>query len=228
MQHSDADPSRQNADSLAAASAPSYSTTEVARLLNVSTQTVQKWVDLGHLAAWKTLGGHRRISVESVKLFVTSQTVPAAQQTTRTVREATPGQAAQPIKALLVDDDPFQLELLQAMLSSTSQAFEISTASNGFDALLQVGRNMPDILITDIVMAGMDGIEMLRSLHQNVHSAKLPTIAISSYSADEVLHRGGLPEGVEFIPKPIDRQRLLKAIADIMAAPGASAEQPVA
>lgn len=226
MQHSDADPSRQNADSLAAASAPSYSTTEVARLLNVSTQTVQKWVDLGHLAAWKTLGGHRRISVESVKLFVTSQTVPAAQQASRPAREATPGQAALPVKILLVDDDPFQLDLLQAMLSSTQRQFDISTASNGFDALLQVGRRMPDILITDIVMAGMDGIEMLRSLHQNVHSAKLPTIAISSYSADEVLHRGGLPEGVEFIPKPIDRQRLLKAIEDFLAASAGEQAHP--
>ncbi|MEY2842846.1 MAG: hypothetical protein RI920_883, partial [Pseudomonadota bacterium] len=45
----------------------SYSTTEIAQRLGISTQTVQRWVDTGKLEAWKTLGGHRRIEAESAE-----------------------------------------------------------------------------------------------------------------------------------------------------------------
>ncbi len=48
----------------------SYSTVEVSRRLGVSIQTVQRWVDSGHLKAWKTLGGHRRISAESAETLL--------------------------------------------------------------------------------------------------------------------------------------------------------------
>lgn len=47
-----------------------YSTVEIARRLGVSIQTVQRWVDAGHLKAWKTMGGHRRISAESAEALL--------------------------------------------------------------------------------------------------------------------------------------------------------------
>lgn len=199
-------------DALAAASAPSYSTTEVARLLKVSTQTVQKWVDQGHLAAWKTLGGHRRISVESVRLFVTSQTVASAppRATASTQRaEAAP-------RVLVVDDDDFQLELLTTMLGSAGRPLQVRTASNGFDALMQMGKQLPDLLVTDIAMNGMDGLEMLKSLRLNPASANLPAIVISGLSAAQLQEKGGLPTGIHFVPKPVDPQHLRMAIDQLL------------
>ena len=53
---------------------PSYSTAHLARRLGVSVPTVQRWVDLGHLKAWKTVGGHRRIDAESAENFIRVQT----------------------------------------------------------------------------------------------------------------------------------------------------------
>lgn len=195
------------------ASGPSYSTTEVARLLNVSTQTVQKWVDLGHLLAWKTLGGHRRISAESVNVFVAGQTIPATTPKPPVPNKTSKGGG---LEVLVVDDDASQIELLEATLTRQYPQLTLLVANDGFNALLQVGQRLPDLLITDVVMNGMDGIEMLRSLRNNAHSAGLPAIAISNYSADEIRFRGGLPEGVEFLAKPVDRVRLYEIIDKIL------------
>ena len=52
---------------------PSYSTAHLARRLGVSVPTVQRWVDLGHVKAWKTVGGHRRIDAESAEDFIRVQ-----------------------------------------------------------------------------------------------------------------------------------------------------------
>ena len=51
----------------------SYSTADVARRLGVSVPTVQRWVDLGYLKAWKTVGGHRRIDAETADRFIAAQ-----------------------------------------------------------------------------------------------------------------------------------------------------------
>ena len=68
---------------------PSLSTAEVARLFRVSVPTIQRWVDAGHLKAWKTPGGHRRVDAASVQAL-----------------RAGPAQAAGPVQVVVVDDNP--------------------------------------------------------------------------------------------------------------------------
>jgi len=83
---------------------PSFSTAHVARRLGVSVPTVQRWVDLGHLKAWKTVGGHRRIDAGSAEDFIRLQSAKLG--------VAAIGPAAAPFLALVVDDNPDDRDLL--------------------------------------------------------------------------------------------------------------------
>lgn len=197
---------------------PSFSTTEVAKLLQMSTQTVQRLVDHGELAAWKTPGGHRRISTESVRQFVTGRKLlnTPFSPTPAGAEPVVPRPGAEGWRVLVVDDDHYQLELLQAMLAGRDKSLHIQVTDNGFQALLLIGQEVPDLLITDVFMEGMDGLEMLRAVRSNPKSSHLPAVAISGLSAEEVLDRGGLPSGVKFVPKPINPDRLFKAMNDLI------------
>lgn len=196
--------------------AGSYSTLEVARMLKVTVQTVQRWVDAGHLLAWRTVGGHRRIDGESLQRFreATGELGLSSPESTPTpplLSAPAPSEpAVETIRVLVVDDDPGDRELLGYLLGWLRPDWQIDYADNGFAALLSIGRTPPHLLITDMVMPHLDGPAMLRSLRDNDELAGMRILAVSSHSADEVATRGGLPEGVPFLGKPLDRTGLLR------------------
>jgi len=172
----------------------SYSTAEVARRLGVSIPTVQRWVDAGHLLAWKTVGGHRRIEAASAeRLFDSRGIVPEVQA------------PAQPISVMVVDDNPDDRDILVLLVETALPGATVSVAEGGFQALVAIGRTAPDILITDIVMPHMDGIEMLRQLATQCTVRPSAIIAVSSKTPQQRSKLGPLPDGVAFVAKPIDR-----------------------
>jgi excisionase family DNA binding protein len=176
-----------------------YSTIEVAQRLGVSVQTVQRWVDGGQLRAWKTLGGHRRIEAASADALFDAQ---AAGE--KWVKPPVAAVAARPLRVLVVDDDEADRELAVFLVSKALPLASIVTAASGFEALMQVGRDAPDVLVTDVMMPHMNGFEMLAHL---AGEATRPgfIVATSSHSASELAAIGELPDGVAFIAKPIDR-----------------------
>lgn len=194
----------------------SYSTIEVARRLGVSLQTVQRWVDAGRLTAWKTLGGHRRIEAASAeRLFAEHESrlgpAPAA--------EAPAGAAPTP-SALIVEDNDLDRELLVEMLGRVRQGVRIETVTDGFEALIAIGRSDPDILITDVHLPHMDGLEMLRRLSTETRPRQI--VAVSAFTADELPALRDLPPGVRFLRKPIDVQRLAEVLDGLDGLDGAA------
>ena len=173
----------------------SYSTAEVAKRLGVSIPTVQRWVDLGHLKAWKTVGGHRRIEAQSAeRLFAARDLLPVVNGST----------AATPISVMVVDDNPDDRDLLSALLETALPGAQIITAENGFQALVAIGQSVPDVVVTDIVMPHMNGFEMLRQLSTQCAVRPRVIIAVSSRTRAQFAQLGELPPDVRFIPKPID------------------------
>jgi excisionase family DNA binding protein len=169
----------------------SYSTADVAKRLGVSIPTVQRWVDLGHLKAWKTVGGHRRIEAESAERLFRAQGQPAS---------STPPAPS----VMVVDDNPDDRDLLSALLETALPGAQISTAENGFQALVAIGQSVPDVVVTDIVMPHMNGFEMLRQLSTQCAVRPRVIIAVSSRTRAQFAELGELPPDVRFIPKPID------------------------
>ncbi len=186
---------------------PFCTTREAARMLGVSLRTAQLWAESGLLTAWKTSGGHRRITLESVDKLLSgkppAEPAPAPQ-------EAAP-------RILVAEDDPIFQDLYEAMLACWAMQPRLTLASNGFDALVRIGLDRPDILITDLDMPGMDGFEMLRSLQSMPEMAHLAVIVVTGLSDAEIERRHGLPNNIPLLKKPIDFAALENLVAALVA-----------
>lgn len=204
---------------MAASSKPdSYSTAYVATRLGVSVPTVQRWVDAGHLKAWKTPGGHRRIDARSAEALFRN-------------RPSLDGDAAHadgppPLKIVIVDDNPDDRELLALWVDTALPGAQVTLADNGFQGLVAIGQIAPEVVITDIMMPRMDGVEMLNQLAQHCAVRPRVLIATSSLNPSQLAQHGTLPEGVHFLAKPMvpgDFFQLLRsALASGATTPGAA------
>jgi excisionase family DNA binding protein len=185
----------------------SYSSSEAAQLLQVSVQTIQKWVDAGHVQAWKTLGGHRRISADSLHALMQRQGL-------------TPPDAplADSPAILIAEDNPDDAELLQTQIRRLCPSARLTVVSDGFEALLQIGRACPDWLFTDVMMPGMNGVAMIRRLQLDPASHALRIVVMTSHTPQEIAALGDLPANVHWLAKPLERTRLA-ALLDSQAVP---------
>lgn len=188
---------------------PSYTTIEVAKRLGVSMQTVQRWVDAGRLKAWKTLGGHRRIEAQSAELLFQAQALATGRAPAPPVTEQP---AVEPLRVVVVDDNAIDRELLAQMVLAALPGARITMAENGFQALVSIGRQAPDIVVTDIHMPHMDGFEMIRHLCEDEAIRPRTLVAVSAHSAADLATMGQLPGHVVFLPKPVDEARFTSAL----------------
>lgn len=189
-------------------------TKEAATLLGVSVGTVQLWVESGLLQAWKTAGGHRRVIRESVQRLLHRSGEPASLQPV--VAAPSKAEAAQTrLSVLVVEDDASLLRLYQARIAAWPMAPQVTVANNGFAALLTMGRTCADLLITDLRMPGIDGFAMLRALQKAPEVADTRIVVVSGLDQAEIESRGGLPGGVEVLPKPVPFDRLQQIAAEI-------------
>ncbi|WP_374563971.1 response regulator [Ideonella sp.] len=189
-----------------AATPPSFSTAEVAQRLGVSAPTVQRWVDQGYIKAWKTVGGHRRIDAASVESFLASQQLQAV------ARPAGKTPARPGPSVLVVDDNPDDRDLLSAVVEATLPDAAIQVVENGFQALVAIGQVTPDILLTDVVMPHMNGLEMLRELRQARTPGPRAIVVVTSLGPERLAALGGLPAGVGLVHKPVAPDGLAAAL----------------
>jgi excisionase family DNA binding protein len=184
-------------------------TREAANLLGVSLRTTQLWVENGLLEAWKTEGGHRRINRASVKRLLEGEVPPKR------------AEAAQPrpgvkLKVLIVEDDSVLLKLYKTVLGNWNLPLDITTANNGADALIRVGRDSPDVMITDLAMPGLDGIHLIRCLANTSYREGMEIIIVSGLDRADIETRGGLPSGIRFFSKPVPFNALRSICSDAL------------
>lgn len=181
------------------------STKEAARILGVSHRTIQLWVESGVLQAWKTAGGHRRITMQSVQ-----QLVDQRHQAIQPPLVVAGGVTARK-KILLVDDDPTMLRLYEVGISNWKMPFEVIKASNGFEALIKIGETKPDLLISDLSMPGMDGFRMIRTLRSDAAYSMMSIIVVSGLGS-ETIKSMDLPDDIPVFMKPVPFPDLYAAV----------------
>lgn len=177
-----------------------YTTIQAAKILGVSVRTVQLWVENGDLDAWKTAGGHRRIAVTSVDDFLN-----------RKNRVETPSKSDNK-RILIVEDNPTVAMFYQAAINSWKLGIDVALANDGFAGLVEIGRNPPDLLVSDIYMPGMDGLQMIRSLYKSDQLSGEHIIVISGLSNDNIIERGGIPDEISFFTKPVDIKKFKETV----------------
>lgn len=114
---------------------------------------------------------------------------------------------------LVVEDTPSAQQLLNKYLQESG--YTVINASNGKEALDKVTQKMPDVVITDLVMPGMSGLELCRSLKKDPNTQKLPIIACTS--KDQELDRlWGMKQGIDiYITKPYSKEEILRAVRSL-------------
>lgn len=177
-------------------------TREVGEVLGVAVRTVQLWVESGVLPAWRTAGGHRRIARSAVDQLTRER----AGMLAPVVHPAgQPAASLRPLRLLVVEDDPDLRQLFSMVVEGWTFPVELCTAADGFQGLVRIGQWMPDMVVTDLNMPGMNGFEMVRSLKMaGAPYAGLHIVAVTALSAGDVADRGGLPEGTTVFQKPVD------------------------
>jgi len=169
-------------------------TRQAATLLNVSVRSVQLWVERGVLQAWKTAGGHRRISVASVQ-----QLLDEKQEKQTPIRKK---QSKNSTTVLIVDGDKDTLLLYQMLVNNWFPSLHVETAENGIDALVKIGEFKPTVLITDLYMPELNGYAIIERLHNDPQYDDLTPIVVTGLSDAEVTF-SKLPENVPVLHKPI-------------------------
>ncbi len=86
-------------------------------------------------------------------------------------------------RLLVVDDEPSLLQAVAAVLRD--ERFEIETARGGREALVAVARNLPDLIVSDVRMPGMDGFQLARKLRASTHSALVPIVFLTAKDETE-------------------------------------------
>ena len=194
-----------------AAASEFCSTKQAASIIGVSHRTIQLWVESGILQAWKTAGGHRRITMQSIARLVDQRRAALAP-----VAAARPAPAGRK-KLLAVDDDATLLRLYELEMSGWGMEFDMIKASNGFEALIRIGEAKPDLLISDLSMPGMDGFRMIRTLRADAAYADMAIIVVSGLDKTTVTSMG-LPADIPFFSKPVPFPGLRTAVEHVLLA----------
>jgi CheY-like chemotaxis protein len=119
---------------------------------------------------------------------------------------------------LVVDDDPVFCAIVKELLKRSG--FQVRVAYHVEEALEQVARQRPDLVLTDVMMPEIDGLKFVRQLRSDPCSAAIPTIVVSALvmEADHVAAAAAGADG--FLEKPFSFDRLQSAIRPYLPVPG--------
>ena len=157
-----------------------FTTFQVAKICGVFHTTVINWANKGKLKCRVTPGGHRRISPQDLVEFMRRYDMPIP-------KDLHP----RPRRVLVVDDEPVVHRIVKKAMGKLKDV-EVEVCSNGVEALIQIGKDAPDLVVLDIRMPGMDGLAVLKVLRSSEHTRPIRVIAMSgadvSREEEETLH----------------------------------------
>lgn len=185
-----------------------FTTSETAGICGVAHATVLGWLTEGKLGARETPGGHRRIERDELLDFLKKSNMPVP---------AALGEAR--LRVLVVDDDEHMLSMIRKLFDGYPAELELHMATHGMAALMLLGKTPFDLVILDVTMPDMDGIEVCKALKRDPNTAAVRIIAITgkqlSGEQEEYLDRN-----VECVMrKPFSASALLERIGGIWPGP---------
>lgn len=118
-------------------------------------------------------------------------------------------------RILIADDDPGMLKILAHILSC--EGYDVITESDGKGALETARRIRPDLVIVDMMMPSMSGIEVLRRLYRECEPSAIPGILLTARDPGELEAEVNSLGGVKFVSKPFDLDELVRAVKEALA-----------
>jgi excisionase family DNA binding protein len=179
---------------------------QASKYCSVSPKTIINWIEAGHIEAYKTVGGHRRIKKTNLEAFMRKQGMPIPEKEINSERK----------RILIVDDDPIIVETLVQALEEEDYNYEIISASDGFEAGLQVNHFRPHLMILDIMMPDIKGYEVCKRIKSNEETKDTKIIVLSAYLDDEKFKKMKEYGADLCFSKPLPLPRLREEVAKML------------
>ena len=119
-------------------------------------------------------------------------------------------------KILVVDDSPTDRQFMLETLAK--KGYQVVTAENGEDAIVKAKSELPDLILMDVVMPGLNGYQATRQITRDDATKHIPVIMCTSKGADTDKIWGMRQGANDYLVKPVDPQALLAKIAQLSAA----------
>lgn len=191
-------------------------TREASVLLGVSLRTVQLWVEAGVLNAWKTQGGHRRISEESIeKVLAERDVISNRKWNNRQTKNGTQVKG-HILNVLIAEDNEVYRDLLEFYFNNLNVAVNLTFVSDGFECLISLGKQLPDIIITDLNMPKISGFDLIRHMTSFETYDDIKIIALTGLTPSDIEEKGGLPDRVQIFYKPFSFKQLELIVNDLV------------
>ncbi|MFW6134933.1 MAG: response regulator [Elusimicrobiota bacterium] len=178
-----------------------YTTTEISKLLGVTTATVNGWINEKELKSFRTPGGHNRVRREALLEFMKNNNIPIPPELDTSTAP----------KLLIVEDDQDVREFITAVIKDLEYEVEVDIAEDGYTAGNKVVKFKPDVVILDIMLPGVNGFEICRGIRKELGD-KVKVLAITGYFSDDN-RKKMMDAGADgFMRKPMTLKELKKKI----------------
>lgn len=175
---------------------------QVGSLLQVNPSSINKWVKEGRLPAFRTPGGHRRIRAGDVVTFLHKHQIPVPGTLSSAARR----------RLLVIDDDAKQLQSVQRMLKQYSNQVELTTVDNGIEALVLIGSLKPHLVVLDVYMPGLDGLEVCRRLKSRIDTSSIRIVIASGQMTPDLERRARNAGAARCLPKPVSADLIMQEL----------------
>ncbi|MFC2048591.1 response regulator [Elusimicrobiota bacterium] len=183
-----------------------YTTFDLAKILDVYPTTIANWVDKGKIRAFTTPGRHRRINEEDLLRFLKKYKMPIPEGLKEGGKK----------RVLIVDDEKKFINIIRRGLGKFPEKYVLSFAMDGFQAGQAINDFSPDLIILDLMLPGIDGFEVCARIRKNEKLSHIKILAITGYDSSnfrkKILNTGAN----DYLPKPFDISLLIEKIEKIL------------
>jgi len=172
----------------------------------VSPKTIINWIEAGHIKAYKTVGGHRRMKQEDLDQFLRGRGMPIPEEVKSDGKR----------RILVVDDDKIIVETIVQALEEDESGYELISASDGFEAGLQVSHFRPNLVILDIMMPDINGYEVCKKIKSNPETKDIKIIVLSAYLNDDAFREMKEYGADACFSKPLPLEQLRFEVAKLL------------
>lgn len=183
-------------------------TYDIAKICQVTPATIGRWVNDGKLPFFTTGGGHRRVWNRDLVVFLNSHNMPVPRELL----------ANSVLRILIVDDELSVRRSVSRMIQKLGPEIEIHEAKDGFEAGHKTGSLMPSLVILDLKLPGIDGVEVCRMIRKDGNLSKTKILAISGTSSEEAKKQVIKAGADDFLAKPFDSEELIEKVHQLIPA----------